>query len=170
FQSIRGRFVAEFTLNKNNKFNKIDIIEKVKADGLRDFNQNIILLMEQSLNHWTTAKINGIPIESRIRVEIVPATQIHSDFNGTFEWIITPELANQYYNEGVKMFEAKEYAEAIKFFDETLVLTTKDIDALYNRGVCKFKTNDKSGACEDWKRISSVGKPDADGLISKYCN
>lgn len=168
YLGIRGRFVAEFTLDKKNKFKTINVIEKIKSDGFRDFNKNIIQILEQSLNHWTTAKINGMPVEAQIKVTISSSTQIHSEWNGTFEWIITPNFSDAYYNEGVKMFEQKNYEEAIKFFDETLYLTSKDIDA-YITEVSVNITGDKAGACEDWNIIKSLNKPDADNLLNKYC-
>jgi tetratricopeptide (TPR) repeat protein len=169
---LKGEFSADYELDQNGN---LHIINLHLSFDPPEFNKDILAWINFSKKSWTVASLNGKPIDSQINIRV----NLNSSYasSNTFYWlhtnykfIVSPLLANQYYNEGVKMFEAKDYAEAIKYFDETLYLTTKDIDALYNRAICKFKTGDKAGACEDWNRISSLRNADADGLISKYCN
>jgi tetratricopeptide (TPR) repeat protein len=158
---IDSSYVADFILTTDTT---------IKLDKEWKANIHITQRILVSSRFWKVATLNNIPVNSKIRIIASQLNDRSYVWTGSYQWIVTPELADIYYFEGVKLSESKNYIEAIKFFDETLYLFSTDIDALYNRGICKFKIGDKAGACVDWKRISSVGKPDADGLISKYCN
>ncbi|HXU26153.1 MAG TPA: TonB family protein [Bacteroidia bacterium] len=80
------------------------------------------------------------------------------------------KYANYYYNEGVKCSQENKYQEAINYFNETLKINYKDIDALYNKGVMLFQLNKKDSACFEWYEIKYLGKTDANDLISKHCS
>jgi tetratricopeptide (TPR) repeat protein len=77
--------------------------------------------------------------------------------------------AENAYASGVQKSQFGDMRGAIADFTEALKYNPEDIDALYNRGILKFKTGDKTGACADWNAIKSLGKPDADDLLKKYC-
>jgi tetratricopeptide (TPR) repeat protein len=77
--------------------------------------------------------------------------------------------AENAYASGVQKSQFGDMRGAIADFTEALKYNPEDIDALYNRGILKFKIGDRTGACADWNAIKSLGKPDADDLLKKYC-
>lgn len=169
---VLEKFLAEFKIDVNRN---IQLVRQYDSVNSPEFNKTIIENIMKSNHKWLNGSLNEKPVDSKVIISINFQSTVaggHEIYmiQTLYTPVISSELANQYYNEGVKMFEQKNYEEAIKFFDETLYLTSKDIDALYNRGVCKFKMGDKTGACEDWNKIKSLDKPDADNLLSKYCS
>ena len=63
--------------------------------------------------------------------------------------------------------------EAIDDFNKATELNAKNFDAIYNRGNARFSLNDKTGACEDWKKVVSETNDktsaEAKAKINKYC-
>jgi tetratricopeptide (TPR) repeat protein len=42
-------------------------------------------------------------------------------------------------------------------------------EAYYQRGICRYETRDRTGACEDWANAADLGDADAKVLISGVC-
>lgn len=84
------------------------------------------------------------------------------------------ELANKYYNDGVKHFQSKNLDEAKFCFKKALSLNCNDTDALYNLGATYLNQNNKDSACVVWNILAfSFNKKDAseaDALIKKHCS
>ena len=171
FEEVKDEFIAEFELDSNN----IVLIKQLAKISPPKLNEDIMDWILFNKKDWTQANLNGKPIKSKITIRVKYGTAMSgsSDYYCLMAKYIfepSPQLANDYFNEGVKFAELGNFVEAIKYYNETLYLYPKDIDALFNRGICKYKTSDFEGACEDWKKINSMGKQDADKLIAKYCN
>ncbi len=74
-----------------------------------------------------------------------------------------------YYNKGVVSFENGNYAKALKHFNLALENNENDLEALYNRAICRFKLGDKQGACSDWLSLIQKGDSEAQNLLKQYC-
>ena len=63
--------------------------------------------------------------------------------------------------------------ESINDFNKAIELNSKNYDAIFNRGIAKYRSDDKAGGCEDWRRAASGGgdktTKDATEMIRKYC-
>jgi len=114
---------------------------------------------------WIPGKINGKPVNTNYSLDLTIGRngQVHLHNAGL------KAKADEAYNSGVKKSQEKNYQGAVDDFTETLKYNPKDIDALYNRGVMKLKLQDMEGACADWNAIKTLGKNDADELLTKYC-
>lgn len=132
--------------------------------------------IENAKDRWIPAKLNGHNVDISI---IVFASLVNREglnlklfyfVSARFIYLTDNVFINNYYNEGVGLSEQSKDSDAILYFDEALKIAPKDINALYNRGVCKLKTGDKTGSCKDWQVIHDYGYNDADGLIQKHCN
>ena len=73
------------------------------------------------------------------------------------------------FNKGMEEMKKEDFENAVLFFNDALSIKHGDIDALYNRGLCKQKLGDQKGMCWDWNRIKQLGKSNADELLEKYC-
>ena len=102
-----------------------------------------------------------------INFVLEPRTNFERD---AFEKKWKSKYANYYYNEGVKCSKENKFQEALNYFNETLKINYRDIDAQYNKGIMLYQVNKKDSACYVWHKIKKTGRPDADELISKYCS
>lgn len=80
------------------------------------------------------------------------------------------EKFNQYYDEGVKLSNEGNWEAALFNFNEALKLQPDDIFTLFNRGISRYRLNDKNGACDDWYKIKSLKSTEANELIKKFCS
>jgi tetratricopeptide (TPR) repeat protein len=158
--------VLTFKLSKNNEVSDLKMVDSTSNKKLNNQFYNAILT---SSGKWEVAKINGKAIDINITAKATVLTFIHS-IDASYTYLIDNLLTNNFYSEGVSLSSNNEFSEAIKYFDQVLKISSADVDAFFNRGICKYKSDDKTGACEDWNKIQAMGKTDADKLILKYCN
>lgn len=69
------------------------------------------------------------------------------------------KTADEYYNDGMKYAQRKQYKEAVQFFDMALRLRADDYYTMYNRGIAKSLMGSYYPAIEDFKTILTA-KPD----------
>jgi tetratricopeptide (TPR) repeat protein len=167
---IQGSLVVIFTLGKDKLIKNLKVTDSTSSP---DLNKKLMEWIKIGQSNWSTAKVNNQPVDVNIIITIKP----HLDERGTtyyllcgYNMLIDPVLATAFYNTGADAAANENFSEAIKYFNETLGISPRDIDALYNRGICKYKSGDKSGACTDWQEIKRIGKGDADKLLLKYCS
>jgi hypothetical protein len=184
---VDGKVVVTFTLTKDNKIKNLVVTDSTTNEH---YNKQFYDAIADHPKSWQVGYLNGQAVDVNMRVNAkfckvgnpgslftgsIGARQVTQGWEmyqtiGDYEYMIDNLLSNNYYETGVKASEENNYAEAIKFFDEVIGFSAGEVDALYSRGICKYKSDDKAGACEDWKKIQSLGKPDADKLLLKYCN
>jgi len=167
---IQGALVVIFTLGKDRLIKNLKVTDSTSSP---DLNKKLMEWIKIGQSNWSTAKINSQPVDVNMIITIKPRL----DERGTtyyllcgYNLIMDPVLATAFYNTGADAAANENFSEAIKYFNETLGISPRDIDALYNRGICKYKSGDKSGACTDWQEIKRIGKGDADKLLLKYCS
>lgn len=73
--------------------------------------------------------------------------------------VFAQKTADEYYNEGMKYAQRKQYKEAVQFFDMALRLRADDYFTMYNRGIAKSLMGSYYPAIEDFKTVLTL-KPD----------
>ncbi len=98
-----------------------------------------------------------------------------NDFKGDIE---DQDKAIQQYPQGASMYHylkgaarcmLTEYKEAIVDFNKSIELNNNYDMPFLMRGKCKYKLNDKAGACGDFKKAQSLGNTDAITLVRSLC-
>lgn len=73
--------------------------------------------------------------------------------------LYSQKSADEYYNDGMKHAQRKQYKEAVQFFDMALRLRADDYFTMYNRGVAQSLLGNYYPAIEDFKIVLTY-KPD----------
>lgn len=82
----------------------------------------------------------------------------------------TGAKSQEYFIEGLKAYDKKEFAKAIEYFDKSYNLNYLNIDALYNKAKIYFESGDKKNACKTWKKIMDLGQASGKELYETNCN
>ena len=184
---IDGMSVLTFRLTKDGEIKNLVVVDSTTNEH---FNKQVYDAIADHPKSWQLGVLNGEKVDVNMRVTVkfskitntgsmgsgsVMGRKVYSgrdiyNIIGDFEYLVDNLFLDNFYKAGVNASAENKFSEAIKFFDEILKLSAADIDALFNRGICKYKSDDKEGACQDWKKIQSLGKTDADKLILKYCS
>jgi hypothetical protein len=172
FKSIvTGNLIAVFTLAKDQTIKNLRMTDSTSSS---EINTEVMEWIKLSKEKWQVAKINDGPVDVDMfisfRLNAIDGQRIGYIISCSYQMIIDPVLATAFYNAGSEEAGKENFADATKYFNETILISPNDIDALFNRGICRYKSGDQSGGCEDWKKIQTLGKADADKLILKYCN
>jgi tetratricopeptide (TPR) repeat protein len=149
---IEGLVVVEFTVTKDNRLDSF-IIKKNIGGGC---DQEALRLIKNTDGKWTAGLANNQPIDVRFSCPILFKTK-----NPRCEKTI-----DYYYKKANKYFYAQLYEKALVYFDHVVRSNPYDQDAIYKRGITKFETGDKKGACSDWKMLRTNI---ADKLIEEHC-
>lgn len=59
--------------------------------------------------------------------------------------------------------------EALQDFNKAIEINSDYSDAYLGRGTSKYNLKDYEGACNDWRKASSLGNTQATVQIEKYC-
>ena len=71
-----------------------------------------------------------------------------------------------YYYRANAKFNLRMAKEALIDYNKTIELKPDYADAYYNRAFCKQFLNDKDGACNDWSKADSLGKPNIKDMLN----
>ena len=71
---------------------------------------------------------------------------------------------------GTYYFEQRNYAAAMRDYDEAIRRNPSDAHALFNRGIVHYNVGLKDRACKDWEKSSRLGNEQAYKYISRYCS
>ena len=75
-----------------------------------------------------------------------------------------------YYEKGKIKHNQGDFTGAISDFTNAIDLKTDFADVWGFRGMSKYKSGDKSGACLDWKKAMELGHTTSESLLNQYCN
>ncbi len=131
----------------------------VKVDNQIDFNNigldfqfEALRLINQTKGQWTAATYKGQPVSTILPLRVL----FKSD---------APECATANSNfdramilsdEGAKLLDEKKTEEAIKKWDEALVLHPNNSELLYYRGTAYLNLNKKEETCKDWNQVKTI--------------
>ena len=154
---IQGTVVAEFTVSAIGGISGIRIIKSLGSGCDRETERLI-----ESMPKWSPAKRKGTNISYK--------TQVRVNFGNPKEIAELEIKTNYVYNKGIDAQKNGEYEMAIELYTNVIEITPyMDLDAIYNRGLCKMKTGDREGACSDWDRGRKIGSDESSQMIEKYC-
>ncbi len=74
-----------------------------------------------------------------------------------------------YISQGKEKYLAKDYLNAISFFDKALVMNPNNKTIYYNRGICKLTLSDNQNACLDFKKAVELGYKKAVEMVVNAC-
>lgn len=83
---------------------------------------------------------------------------------------LNPSIEGIFTIRGTIFLDQKNYAIAIRDFDEALRRKSKDSHALLNRGIAYYNLGMKDKACKDWGEASRLGNEVVYRYISRYCS
>jgi protein TonB len=171
---IEGKVLVRFVIDTNGKVFDIEIVK-----GLHPLLDSEAVAVVKKFNipgnEWTP----GMQDNKKVKVKFILPVKFSADesnetFTSSEEFkksnkISSIDRATPFYYAGTKKLELKDYKGAVQDYDSTLKNVPYYLDALYNRGVAKYNLKDIQGACIDWRKIRSLGHPDADDFLSKFC-
>lgn len=166
---IQGKAFVTFVIDTDGSVTNVAIYKGVpEGSGIDAEALRVVKLMPK----WKPGKQNGKVVKVRYIMPIRFTLQGGpSQSSGDNVYVVdSRKEGTYYYNEGVKKFGEEKYEDALKDFEKALKAYPKDIDALYNKGVCLVKLKKNKEACEAFQLIKSLGIKDADDLIKKFCS
>lgn len=81
-----------------------------------------------------------------------------------------PDNHQAYFNMGLIEYERKDFKEAYDLFSVAILLNLTYGRAFYNRGLASYYLKNKTSACEDIKRASSLGISISDQVLKALCS
>jgi TonB family protein len=159
---ITGKVYITFVISKNGKVRNAKILR-----GLGFGCDEAVLNLINGMPDWKPGKQNGSPVDVQFNL---PVNFKISNGPPTVssQPLLTTNKEN--YNLGVESLNKGDTLKAIDYFTKAITSNATDIDALYNRGVLKFKTHDTLGACKDWSNAKKLGDKESNKLFNKHCN
>lgn len=164
-KQIVGQPIVRFVVESTGKLSNIQIRQSSGNKLLDDEAIRIVSIMPD----WKPGSQNGqnvsvyfnLPINFNINGKL-------DDFKRTQK-----QLANKYYNDGVRYFGENNFIMAKESFSKALSLNCFDTDSKYNLGATYLKLNQKDSACVIWNDLKTSfnqnDKDEAEKLIKKYC-
>jgi len=73
------------------------------------------------------------------------------------------------YQKGIEAFNNAKYKDAISLFTQAFALDARNIDALYNKAVVYYHTNDLQNACSVWSELEALGQVKGKNFRAKNC-
>ncbi len=109
--------------------------------------------------------------DKRFEIELVHFTEDTSIFDNNYYEPSFKEKGQAYtlYQNGIDAFNKNRYSEALQFFTDSFKIDAENLDALYNKAVVYFHTQDFANACLIWKELKDLGQIRAEKLIEKHC-
>lgn len=74
-----------------------------------------------------------------------------------------------YFNRGNSYLKLRKYPQAINDYTMTLELNPNNYGAYANRGMAKYNSKDRSGACQDWVKAQELGYEHVTNYLDKFC-
>jgi tetratricopeptide (TPR) repeat protein len=152
--TIGNHLAASFIVSKTGVADSLKILEGMGPG----FDKAFAKAFNKDKNDWKPAVLNGKYVAVQMFVELTYGT-----FGPAFS-------ADQYTRKADIAFKQKDYQAALYYYDQALKSIPTDKENLYNRGFCKKMLGNLAGACEDWKKIKTLGGTQADDLLAKYCH
>lgn len=137
------------------------------------FAEELALLLYYDSTNWQPSLFNNKPIDIEVELRVIFSFDQKSKYikiKCTYFSKPYTSFESCLYNEAVKLQTEGRINDALKLYNEAIAIVPYDEDAIYNRGICKMKLSDTSGACNDWMLLQNSSKHIADKALSKYCN
>ena len=87
----------------------------------------------------------------------------------TKPFFFNPKFPDAYYHRGLVKYKLIDYREAVRDFNKTIKLFSRNAKAYMFRGLSKIKLGDKANGCSDLSKAMELGDKEAPFQIKKYC-
>jgi tetratricopeptide (TPR) repeat protein len=154
---------------------KVEIDLGRPADALADFNTALSRIAEgRGYNDARIPGINNAQTRADLYVGRAKAGRLLSRPSDAVldcdrALAIDRGNAEAYCHRGLAKSDLGDAAGAIEDLGVAVSLNPSLGLAWHSLGELKFRRNDRTGACEDWKRASRLGYQAADSLIARFC-
>ncbi|AOM78679.1 tetratricopeptide repeat protein [Pedobacter steynii] len=148
-----GFLKASFIVFKSGKVDSLKILNSISPVYDELFKKEFFKLKSK----WTPAVRNGTPVGVQMTYEV--------------RYLTIDEMMPSYglTNEANEYYRNKDYAAALKLYNEALQYVPADKENLYKRGICSKMLGNINAACEDWREIRRLGGTTSLRLLEKYC-
>ena len=151
--STNAHFKATFIVDENGIADSLHIISNINPK----FEKQFLKAFNKVRNNWIPAERNG----KKVRVQLTQEMNFFSSQSMIRAMACARRAREAMGNE--------QWSTAIYFFDEALKGYPENEEALYYRAVCKLRTENKDGACQDLAAVKALGSVLADDLIKNLC-
>ncbi len=159
---IRGTVLVNITVGpKGTIIDSIRIVHSVDPE----LDKEALRIASLLKNSWNPGTLNkkAVAAEYSLAISFIPPYQKDKDGHAVYG-------SDEYnFNKGMASSKNKDYLNALFYFSDALDSNSSDVNILFYRCLCKVRLGDKSGACDDYKRITSLKHPDKPELLLKYC-
>jgi TonB family protein len=159
---IRGTVLVNITIGpKGTIVDSMKVVHSVDPD----LDKEALRIASLLKNSWKPGTLNrkAVTAEYSLAISFIPPYNKDKDGRAVYG-------SDEYnFNKGMASSKNKDYLNALFYFSDALDSNSSDVNILFYRCLCKVRLGDKTGACDDYKRITSLKHPDKPELLSKYC-
>jgi len=148
----QGIVVIGFTLTKEAKIINIKTVNTI-GDGC---DEEAIRVFKLTEGNWKPYIESGQTVDKYFEYE--------------FKYSLTDsKKVESIINRVNKLYSSEKYSDALMQLNEVIKRDPYNTSMLLIRGICKHKTGDKKGACDDWNRVKFLGDINAEKYLNENC-
>lgn len=153
-----GTEVVQFVITPTGEVTDFTVVNSVSLE----IDDEVIRVLKTTSGMWTPGYNNDQPVAMEKEISIVFKPEgSRTDFLKT---------GQTYFKKGGTLLLVKDNPrKAVREYNKAFVLLPSDKSLLIMRGLAKFETGDKDGACRDWTRIKALGGNQGDVYLDSFC-
>jgi len=150
-----GTEIIQFTVLANGELDDFQVISSVSSN----IDSEVIRVLKSTNGMWKPGENNGHPVA--MEKEIAITFQIENSNH--------MRLAQKLYKRANKKLLKDKPQKALRLFSRALVYQPYSEPLLFARSVTRLSVGNKTGACEDWNRLKTMGSNLADEYLMQHC-
>jgi len=150
-----GTAIIQFTVLTNGDLDDFQVISSVSSE----IDSEVIRVLKSTNGMWKPGENNGHAVEMEKEIAITFQIEDSNHFR----------LAKKLFKRGNKKLLKDKPERALKLFGRALTYQPYSEPILFARSVTRLSVGNKTGACEDWNRLKSLGSNLADDYLMKHC-
>lgn len=132
-------FMSTFIINPDGSIDSIKIHKGIN----KEFDNYFTKMVKKSEGEWIPGKLNGKYVKT------LHQTVFYMTLVSNLNFVITN------FEDGIILIEQGNFLDAINQLNIYLNSVPKDVEAIYNRGLCYYRMNDMVNARNDWQKIKN---------------
>lgn len=157
-QYAMGTEVIAFSVTPDGKVTNIKVINSVH----KSIDEEVVAVLKTTNGMWKSGYINDEPITMDKEISVVFRFHERSAMDNL-------ELAKHYYTKACESLLMKQKPkQALKAFDNGVVLMPNDKSLLVLRGLTRYELGDREGAMNDWTRVKNLGGTVGEEFIERF--
>ncbi len=148
--NAEGTEVVQFTVTAAGNIVDFKVINSVS----REIDNEVIRVLKKTDGMWLPGSNNGLFVDMTKEISMVFCLEKKNSESIT-EMFTTK--ARSYFTDGtIALFEKKNPKKALKFYNCGINYLPYNQSLLLMRGICRYELGDKTGARDDWNRITGL--------------